>query len=173
MFVREATLEDTYYLPIVDQSATQLFKTIPKLAWLARAEVMPTEKHQMFIQLGKVWLVETENKQIAGFIVTKAHGKLLHIYQLSVDCHHQRQGVGKSLIATAYQYAVQNNFAAVTLTTFLNVPWNAPFYSTQGFYVLNKDQQEEWLVDILEAERGSELAICQRCAMSRPVLTDY
>lgn len=49
----------------------------------------------------------------------------------------QRRSIGKNLIEAARKWARANNFEAVTLTTFGDVPWNAPFYQRLGFSTLS------------------------------------
>jgi GNAT superfamily N-acetyltransferase len=61
-----------------------------------------------------------------------------HIWQLSVDPPAGRQGRGTSLVLAVCDWAVANGYAAVTLTTFRDVPWNSPFYARLGFAVVDE-----------------------------------
>jgi hypothetical protein len=66
-------------------------------------------------------------------------------------------------MAAAIDWARRAGLAAVTLTTFRAIPWNAPFYRSLGFVVLTADTISERLAAILadETARGFE----DRCAM--------
>ena len=47
-----------------------------------------------------------------------------------------QRGVGMALVQTVCAYAVAEQWAGVTLTTFRDMPWNAPFYERLGFEVM-------------------------------------
>ncbi len=97
---------------------------------------------------GYLWMEPLEGAgQIAELAVTRAHG---------------RKGLGRLLLATAEAWAARRGFAALTLTTFRDVPWNAPFYGRCGFMEISP---EGALADILLAERTQFAA--PRIAMRR------
>ena len=59
--------------------------------------------------------------------------------------------------------------AALTLTTFENVPWNAPYYERLGFDVMDDDQISGGLLRIREHEAGVGLARWPWVTMRRPI----
>ena len=60
-----------------------------------------------------------------------------HLWQLSVLPAHGRQGHGTALVRAVCDWAVAAGHHAVTLTTFRDVAWNAPFYARLGFAVID------------------------------------
>jgi GNAT superfamily N-acetyltransferase len=72
-----------------------------------------------------------------GFACVDIVDDVAHLWQLSVHPSHGRQGIGRALVQAVCEWAVCNGYPAVTLTTFRNVPWNAPFYRRLGFRVLH------------------------------------
>jgi GNAT superfamily N-acetyltransferase len=56
-----------------------------------------------------------------------------HLEQISVLPAHGNAGIGSALLATAIQQLRDRGYHAITLMTFEDVPWNAPFYRTRGF----------------------------------------
>jgi GNAT superfamily N-acetyltransferase len=46
-----------------------------------------------------------------------------------------RRGIGRRLVDAAVEAARERGYRELTLRTFLEVPWNAPFYLTCGFVV--------------------------------------
>jgi GNAT superfamily N-acetyltransferase len=59
---------------------------------------------------------------------------------VSVLPHAQGTGVGRALIARVEEWARDEGYAAVTLTTFVDVPWNGPLYAHLGYRVLADDE---------------------------------
>jgi GNAT superfamily N-acetyltransferase len=57
----------------------------------------------------------------------------LHLEQLSVDPDHGRRGVGRALLRAAVAWAGEQGYAELTLATYRDVPWNGPFYASEGF----------------------------------------
>jgi GNAT superfamily N-acetyltransferase len=68
-----------------------------------------------------------------GFACVDLVDGLAHLWQLSVRPDQGRQGIGSELLHAVCHWATQNHYPAVTLTTFRDVPWNAPFYARHGF----------------------------------------
>ena len=92
-----------------------------------------------------------------------------HIEQVSVHPSHDRQGVGRALVETAAAWARQRALAALTLTTYADVPWNAPYCERLGFQVLTADEMTNDLCRIREHEAARGLDRWPRVTMRRPV----
>lgn len=56
-----------------------------------------------------------------------------HLEQLSVHPDHARRGAGRALLLATVDWAAANGYSSVTLCTFADVAWNAPFYARHGF----------------------------------------
>jgi predicted N-acetyltransferase YhbS len=84
---------------------------------------------------------------------------------MSVSEAFQGQGIGRALLGAAIGWAAAHRFAALTLTTFHDVPWNAPFYSRIGFEVLGASDLDERLSAQLRKEIEERFAEGSRCAM--------
>jgi len=69
-----------------------------------------------------------------GFVSVELADGEAHIAQLSVLPELGRQGIGRSLLDEAIRWALGQGLTGVTLTTFRDVPWNAPFYRRAGFF---------------------------------------
>ncbi|WP_091234555.1 GNAT family N-acetyltransferase [Microbacterium sp. 3J1] len=69
----------------------------------------------------------------AGFVhVLDADGHA-HLEQLSVRPAVGRRGFGRLLVTAALDEARARGYTRVTLRTYADVPWNAPFYASCGF----------------------------------------
>lgn len=163
--VRLAQLQDIPQLVAVDRSAAQLFRQWAELAFIADDDVMGPQQHADFITQQREWLMVNAAGQIAGFIAVQSLQSSWHIVELSVASNWQRQGVGKRLLAEVAAQARQQGVQRLTLTTFVEVPWNAPYYHLLGFRRLPVTQLDAQLQNFLaqEVERG--FAANSRCAM--------
>jgi GNAT superfamily N-acetyltransferase len=85
---------------------------------------------------GLLW-VAASDAGVVGF----AHLKLLearsvHLDELDVHPHHGRRGLGRRLVSAVCEWASAEGMRSVTLSTFRDPPWNAPFYCSLGFEVV-------------------------------------
>jgi len=92
-----------------------------------------------------------------------------HIDQVSVHPRHARQRLGAALLDTAAVWAQRRGVAALTLTTYTEVAWNAPYYTRLGFAALTDDQLGRGLRRIREQETARGLARWPRVTMRRPL----
>jgi GNAT superfamily N-acetyltransferase len=106
---------------------------------------------------------------VIGYIVVDrvdAHG---HVEQVSVDPDHQGQGVGRALMTWAEDWARADGRQGVTLTTFRDVPWNAPLYRRLGFRDLAPDEIGPGLMTVVSDEAAHGLDPATRVCMFKPL----
>lgn len=85
-----------------------------------------------------------------GFVqVLDADGHA-HLEQLSVVPSAGRQGHGRELVVAALEEARQRGYSRVTLRTYAEVPWNAPFYASCGF--LESIPETPFLRELVDTE---------------------
>jgi GNAT superfamily N-acetyltransferase len=68
-----------------------------------------------------------------GFVSLEIVDGVAHVDQVSVLPDHGRKGLGRALLEAAVGWAAASGYPALTLLTYRDVPWNAPFYRTLGF----------------------------------------
>jgi ribosomal protein S18 acetylase RimI-like enzyme len=158
--IRNAQLADAGQLPAIEYSAGRRFLAIPELAFVADLDDMAAETHQHFIAQGTEWVALNSTQEIVGFLAAEIVGRDLHVRELAVRADSQNQGVGSGLIEIATRFACERGLDSLTLTTFANVPWNAPWYERLGFVVTLTDERLATIVQT-ETERG----LPDRCAM--------
>ncbi len=71
-------------------------------------------------------------------------GEGAHLEQLSVHPEHGRHGIGRALLRAGVEWTASHGYRELTLTTFRDVPWNGPFYASEGFVELGP--ADDWLV---------------------------
>ena len=164
--VRPTRPGDVASLPAIERAAGERFREDPCLAWLADGEVISAEQHLEYAERGLSWLA-LANDQPVGFILAEAHPSSLFIVELSVDLEWQGKGIGRQLIACVADHARKRGLTALTLTTFRDVPWNAPFYARLGFEKMTTLTPE--LRQKREEETAHGFAYETRCAMRLPL----
>jgi GNAT superfamily N-acetyltransferase len=73
-----------------------------------------------------------------GFVCLELVDGNAHVDQLSVLPEYGRRGIGRALLETAIGWAASCGYDGLTLTTYRDVPFNAPFYRTLGFEELTE-----------------------------------
>ena len=110
-----------------------------------------------------LWVVANDSDTAVAFAVCWRRPDALHIRELDVDPPYMRRGLGRRLIEHVRDRAVEESRAWVTLTTFAEVPWNAPLYRRYGFS--DVADLPPWLAEIREDERAHGLDRWPRTAM--------
>ncbi|ELV2844589.1 GNAT family N-acetyltransferase [Enterobacter cloacae] len=164
--VRPTRPGDVTALPAIERAAGERFRDYPELAWLAEGDVISAEQHLDYAERGLSWLA-LANDQPVGFILAELHASSLFIVELSVHLDWQGKGIGRRLIACVADQARKRGLASLTLTTFRDVPWNAPFYARLGFEMITTLTPE--LREKREEETAHGLAYDARCAMRLPL----
>jgi GNAT superfamily N-acetyltransferase len=90
-----------------------------------------------------------------------------HLDQVSVRERASGHGIGSALVDIVLAWSAAAGHAAVTLTTYRDVPWNGPWYARRGFEELEERLLTPDLRAILERERAMGLEPPSRIAMRR------
>jgi GNAT superfamily N-acetyltransferase len=72
-----------------------------------------------------------------GFVHVIEPDGVAHLEQLAVLPEYGRRGYGRMLVDAAIRTARDRGHDRLTLRTYADVPWNAPFYRTLGFHEEN------------------------------------
>ncbi len=124
---------------------------------------MDCKAHREFVDAGGSWVVEDLDGRILGFACARLEDQALHLHEISVRREAQGQGVGRKLLQQVVDAARHTGARELTLTTFADVPWNAPFYAQLGFEVIGEGLLDARLQQILADELAHGLE--GRCAM--------
>ena len=91
-----------------------------------------------------------------GFAHVVLHEGQAHLEQLSVRPEHGRRGVGTALVEAACRRVATQGHRALTLLTYADLPWNAPYYARLGFVEVPPEQRSTWQTQLVahEAEIG-------------------
>jgi GNAT superfamily N-acetyltransferase len=140
--IRVASPAEHFALRQIERDADEMFSSVG----MGPFYEAPGDDH-----LGTAEVVLVYGTPPVGFACVDVVDGVAHLWQLSVRRDRGRQGIGSTLLRAVCDWATQNHYPAVTLTTFQDVPWNAPFYARHGF--LPVDEPSPGLVAIRRHER--------------------
>lgn len=168
--ITRARPKDIPLLPAIELAAARLLADHAPAAILA--ETTTQEDHEEALRHGLLW-VALKNDTPVGFAhVDVIDAGTAHLEELDVHPHHGRRGLGTRLVMAVCGWAASEGFAAVTLTTFRDVPWNMPFYSRLGFEVVPPGELAPGLRARVRSETSRGLDPAKRVAMRRPSYGD-
>lgn len=116
---------------------------------------------------GRAFVAVNGKDRPLGYLLLDIVDGAAHIEQVSVHPDHARRGIGRALIGRAESWAQDHGLPALTLTTYVEVPWNGPYYERLGFHYLTADEETPGLRSIREHESESGLDAWPRACMRR------
>lgn len=147
--IRLARVEELPALREIERAAGKLFAEIG-LENVANAGPLPLDFLEAQQSAGLVWVLTDADDEPVGFAAASELDGALYLEEIDVHPAHGRRGLGKRLIETLCVWAEKQGYPAVTLSTFLDVPWNAPFYSRIGFRIIEDGEMGTGLQALLD-----------------------
>jgi len=150
-------------LPEVERRACDLFLQVPFTAALP-ALPTPLRHFERARREGILWVARDSEGAPVGFALVQRLGADFHLEELDVLPEHGRRGLGTALVHRVCEWAERGG-ASVTLCTFREVPWNAPFYKRLGFTPLGPEDLTPALAGRMREETARGLPPEHRVAM--------
>lgn len=91
-------------------------------------------------QRDMLWVATSPRNRVVGFALMTLAGGTAWLDQLSVSPRWQERGLGAALIDRTARRVRELGHDRLYLSTYLGVPWNAPFYERRGFASLPRGQ---------------------------------
>jgi GNAT superfamily N-acetyltransferase len=113
-----------------------------------------------------IFVAEKGNK-IIGFCYTTAVDHNGYLGELPVLPAYTRIGIGSKLLKKAIEWARAKHYTYIPLTTFAEIPFNAPMYEKFGFEEFVPDNNFPELKKIRKNEKVSGLEVKKRIAMKK------
>ncbi|MFF8289632.1 GNAT family N-acetyltransferase [Streptomyces sp. NPDC016309] len=135
MRIRAARPEDLPVLRDVERAAGRCFRDVG-MAAVADDEPLPYAELARYQEAGLAWVAQDGGRTPVAYLLAAPLDGDLHVEQVSVDPGSARRGIGRALLEHLAERAVADGIPALTLTTFAEVPWNAPYYARCGFRVM-------------------------------------
>ncbi|WP_449373214.1 GNAT family N-acetyltransferase [Arthrobacter psychrolactophilus] len=157
--IRPAALSEFALLPALEAEADAAFGTLDPP--ISVADFPPPADPAEF---AAAFHIMVAGRPPAGFVRLEIVDGQAHLEQLAVSPEYARQGIGRALVMAAMAWAREAGFHSMTLCTFAEVPFNAPFYASCGFSELDHRKWGPELAKLRASEANLE-AIAPRIAM--------
>ncbi len=169
--LRAARQEDLPAVRELERAAGAAFRDLD-MAAVADDEPPSITELAAFARDGRAWVITDDSDRPVAYLLIAVVDGNAHVEQVSVHPDHARQGLGKTLLDTAAAWAGQHGLAALTLTTYADVPWNAPYYERLDFQIMTEADISDGLRRIREHEQARGLArwprVIMRCPLGSP-----
>ncbi|MBQ0822988.1 GNAT family N-acetyltransferase [Microvirga terrae] len=163
--VRPARPGDLTKLAGVERSAASVFRDVG-LAWLAEGGTMDSAVLAALCRDETVWVAADERDEPVGFLAAHELDGHLYIAEVSVAASCHRQGIGRRLVEAVIEHGRREEFDAITLTTYRDLPWNGPFYARLGFVEIDPEDARPGHRGKLRAEAEAGHDPARRCLMA-------
>lgn len=152
----------------IERDAGALFTTVgmPEIAYDDPGSVPELEP---FRADAHAWVAVDADDRPVAYLISAVVDGCAHVEQVSVSPAHAHRGLGAALIDRAAAVASAEGRLALTLTTFRDVPWNAPYYERLGFTVVAPADQGPELAALVAEEAKRIPGDAPRVAMRRAV----
>lgn len=168
MSIRPVETRDYHALQDIELAVAEQFRSI---GIPAIADIGPFTDEEMtgFVNRGLAWVATDDYDEPVGFLVAEIVDDCLYSAEVNVHPRAARQGLGRQLI----DHAATDEYPALVLTTFRDVPWNAPYYQRLGFVILADDEVTPGLRAIREYQATIGLDRWPRVCMRRNLTPRY
>jgi GNAT superfamily N-acetyltransferase len=166
--VRLALPADVAALPELERLAGLMFKTYPEELGISEEMYQHPNSVETFAaaqNAERLWVAVGPGGDLIGFALILELAGYAHLDELDVLPSHGRQGIGSALLTTVCSWAKEAGYPAVTLRTFRDVPWNAPFYQKRGFSIVESATLSERHVGLEASEQQRGLRTDVRVTM--------
>ena len=162
--IKLAESENLSDLKEIELAAAELFfdDDLPAALKLDNTDLDEIEKAR---QENRLWLViDNVSNKIFGFALLTHEDNQIHIKEIDVHPTHGQKGLGTRLLHNIIEWAKDQGYQFITLTTFRHLPWNVPFYQKVGFKIAKQSELRGRLAELFE-EEAKGLDINNRVAM--------
>jgi GNAT superfamily N-acetyltransferase len=155
---------DLCALPFIESQAAKLFSGHPLTAALRLEESAPRDFAEPHAR-GMLWVARDETGMPVAFAFVEAGESGWHLEEMDVLPEFSRRGIGAELLRVVIENARARGATQLTLTTFRDIPWNAPYYARLGFAIIEDAELPGDLRERVAREERAGLPRALRVAM--------
>ncbi len=149
--IESALPEDLEVLFAIEARATERFDT-DTLPPDLPLRMLPDKGLDKAQAEGRVFVARSRDGRVMGFALVEVLEGVALLEELDVDPTDGRRGVGTRLVDAACDWARDQGFSRIVLSTFRDVPWNAPFYARLGWIEIPIAERTRALDQMAESE---------------------
>ena len=164
--IREAHSEELAALVEIELAAREMFRPLG-MDVVADDDPGSVEGLLPYVEGGRAFVAADETGCPVAYLLLDVVDGAAHVEQVSVHPRHARLGIGSRLIERAASWARGPGLRALTLTTYVEVPWNGPYYERLGFRYLALGEETTGLRALRAHEREHGLDAWPRACMTR------
>lgn len=168
VMIRAARDADLAALATVQRNAGTRFRAVGMGAVADRDPERP-ETLRAAAAAGLLWVAVDDDDRPSAFLLASLAPGAAHVEQVSVDPRWAGRGIGAILLDHLAGWAAEHGLTELTLTTFADVPWNAPYYERLGFVRVPEAELRPSERQRTRANAAGSLGAWPRVAMRRPV----
>ena len=175
--IRPSEPADIPGLRAIEDDAALLFESLPTDVRTGYSRVMEMEPapleeferahHDRLLTVATLNRAD-ESPEVVGFALCRRPSNArdtLHLQELDVARSAQGHGIGRRLLEATVALARHESLGRVTLTTYRDIPWNAPWYARCGFEELPEAHLDDFLRSVRDKEIEAGLDQSPRVAM--------
>jgi GNAT superfamily N-acetyltransferase len=127
--VRPATADDVALLPQLESHARTVLYGMAGLGAVAELPPSPPER----LMRGPCWVAISNSGKALGFaLADRINGDAL-LETLAILPEFSRGGLGRALVNAVREWARSQSANGLLVSTYRDIPWDAPFYARLGF----------------------------------------
>lgn len=133
--IRVARPEDVVHFPEIERVSGSAFRE-RDMASIADDGPLPAHELLAYQRAGRAWVATDDVDEPVAYLVLDIVDEFTHVEQVSVDPAYAHHRLGQALLDAEAAWAHEQGLGAMTLTTFADVTWNAPYYVRLGVCVV-------------------------------------
>lgn len=162
--IRPAREQDLALVPALERAATQRFLDT-EYAILAQDEGYDEDIYRDWFERGAILVAERDSELVGFATAEEVDGQGFYAL-LCVHPAHANRGLGRALTQAIKAWSIARGYTTLTMTTFPNIPWNAPIFERMGFRVMGEAELTPGLLALRREEVESGLAPEERVFMT-------
>lgn len=166
--LRRARLDEVEQVRDVERRSSSRFLATERAA-LADDEPTAASTLRLRVAEGGLWVAEGEGGSPIAFVMFREVEGCAYVEQIDVLPEHAGRRVGAALLDQVAAEAEARGWSALLLSTFKDVPWNAPYYRRLGFVDLDDATLSAELRQIRAEHEARGLDETARVFMRRPL----
>jgi predicted N-acetyltransferase YhbS len=163
---RVAVPHDAQAIRTIEFEAGQRFASVG-MAGIADAPPMELDIVNRKIDAQQIVVAVAADGSCVGFVMFEPQPARFYVQELDVLTSHAGQRIGAALIEQVAQRALAQQVMQLVLSTFREVPWNAPYYRRLGFHDIDEADLDAALIARRDAHIARGLDESRRVFMRR------